>query len=163
MLARSTLRGHPGRLASCGFSVLGTMVPSEANFVGLDRSRPSPDGTPGLVLHIHHPAESGQTLLVARDRLVGLLDQAGLAPRVRKWVVDPTGSAVHYAGTCRMHASPRFGMLDRWSRLHEVPNVVVADSAAFTTGPEKNPVLTAMALAARAGQRLVDDLRAGVI
>ena len=62
-----------------------------------------------------------------------------------------------------MHASPKFGMLDRWSRLHAVQNVVVADSAAFTTGPEKNPVLTAMALAARASQRLVDDLRAGVV
>jgi choline dehydrogenase-like flavoprotein len=61
-----------------------------------------------------------------------------------------------------MHSSPQFGMLDRWSRLHEVPNVAVADSAAFTTGPEKNPVLTAMALAARASQRLADDLRAGV-
>jgi choline dehydrogenase-like flavoprotein len=45
--------------------------------------------------------------------------------------------------------------------MHAVPNVAVADSAAFTTGPEKNPVLTAMALAARAGDRLGKDLRAG--
>ncbi len=70
---------------------------------------------------------------------------------------------MHFAGTCRMHASPQFGMLDKWSRLHAVPNVVVADSSAFTTGPEKNPVLTAMALAARASQRLVDDMRSGTI
>jgi choline dehydrogenase-like flavoprotein len=62
-----------------------------------------------------------------------------------------------------MHASPRFGMLDRWSRLHAVRNVIVADSAAFTTGSEKNPVLTAMALSARASQRLVDDLRSGTL
>ena len=62
-----------------------------------------------------------------------------------------------------MHASRQFGMLDRWGRLHAVRNVVVADSAAFTTGPEKNPVLTAMALSARASQRLLDDLCAGDI
>ena len=70
----------------------------------------------------------------------------------------------HYYETHRrpLHAYA-FGMIDRWSRLHAVPNVAVADSAAFTTGPEKNPVLTAMALAARASQRLADDLRAGVI
>jgi choline dehydrogenase-like flavoprotein len=37
----------------------------------------------------------------------------------------------------------------------------VVDSSAFTTGPEKNPVLTAMALAARAGRRLADELKAG--
>ena len=126
-------------------------------------SNRSADGTPGLILHIHHPPESGRTLLAARDQLVGFLDHAELRPQMRRWNVDPVGSSVHYAGTCRMHASPRFGMLDRWSRLHAVPNVVVADSAAFTTGPEKNPVLTAMALAARACQRLADDLRAGVI
>ena len=45
-----------------------------------------------------------------------------------------------------------------WRTLEEV-----ADSAAFTTGPEKNPVLTAMALAARGTQRLLDDMRAGAI
>jgi choline dehydrogenase-like flavoprotein len=54
-------------------------------------------------------------------------------------------------------------MVDAWNRLHAVRNVVVADSAAFTTGPEKNPVLTAMALAARAGHRLVEELKAGDI
>jgi choline dehydrogenase-like flavoprotein len=40
-----------------------------------------------------------------------------------------------------------------------VPNVLVVDAAAFTTGPEKNPTLTAMAIAARACQRLAADLR----
>jgi choline dehydrogenase-like flavoprotein len=163
LLVRSVLRGHPGRLTSCGFNVFGTMPPSKANFVAVDPVHRSADGTPGLILNIHHPPESGQTLLAARDQLLGFLDHAGLRPRMRGWIVDPVGSSVHYAGTCRMHASPQFGMLDRWSRLHAVPNVVVADSAAFTTGPEKNPVLTAMALAARAGQRLADDLRAGTI
>jgi choline dehydrogenase-like flavoprotein len=52
-------------------------------------------------------------------------------------------------------------MLNASGRLHSVPNVVVADSAAFTTGPEKNPVLTSMALSARASDLLAADLRAG--
>jgi choline dehydrogenase-like flavoprotein len=163
LLARSLATRHPGRLSTCGFNVFGTMPPAEHNFVALDSSRSSGDGVPGLVLHIDHPPESADTLIAARDQLVRLLDQANLRPRVRLWVIDPVGSSVHYAGTCRMHTSPRFGMLDRWSRLHAVPNVVVADSAAFTTGPEKNPALTAMALSARASQRLVDDLRAGIV
>jgi choline dehydrogenase-like flavoprotein len=47
--------------------------------------------------------------------------------------------------------------------VHGAPNVVVADSSVFTTGPEKNPVLTAMALAARASDRLGRDLRAFTI
>jgi choline dehydrogenase-like flavoprotein len=42
--------------------------------------------------------------------------------------------------------------------LHAVPNVVVADASAFTTGVEKNPTLTAMALATRAADGLARDL-----
>jgi choline dehydrogenase-like flavoprotein len=139
------------------------MAPSEHNFVALDPSCSSGDDTPGLILNITHPPESAQALVAARDQLVSLLDRAQLRPEVRLWLIDSVGSAIHFAGTCRMHASPRFGMLDRWSRMHAVPNVVVADSSAFTTGPEKNPALTAMALAARASQRLADDLRTAVI
>jgi choline dehydrogenase-like flavoprotein len=60
-----------------------------------------------------------------------------------------------------MHASPRYGMLDGTGRMHAVRNVVVADSSAFTTGPEKNPVLTAMSLSARASRKLADDIEAG--
>lgn len=160
-LARSVLKGRPGRSTTCGFSIFGTMVPSATNFVGLDTS--GSGAQPGLILNIRHPVESTHALEAARDQLLNFLDAARLKPRVRLWIVDTVGSAIHYAGTCRMHASPKCGMLDRWGRLHAVPNVAVADSAAFTTGPEKNPVLTAMALAARATDRLIEDLRTNII
>ena len=68
------------------------------------------------------------------------------------------GSSVHLAGTVRMHDDPEFGVLDRWNRMHDVDNIVVCDLSCFTTGPEKNPTPTAMALAIRAAERLADDL-----
>jgi choline dehydrogenase-like flavoprotein len=43
--------------------------------------------------------------------------------------------------------------------VHGVPNLVAADLACFTTNPEKNPTLTAMALAARASNHLAAELR----
>jgi choline dehydrogenase-like flavoprotein len=162
-LVRSALKGSPGREPFVGFSVFGTMAPSVGNRVTLDRSRPGADGTPGLVLNIRYPPESVHALEASRDQSLSLLTDAGLQPRASLWVIAPVGTAIHYAGACRMHTSPEFGMLDRRGRMHAVPNVVVADSAAFTTGPEKNPVLTAMALAARASHELVDDLRSGAI
>jgi choline dehydrogenase-like flavoprotein len=163
IVARSVLEGRPGHRLRTGFNVFGTMAPSEDDFVAIDPSRRNSAGEPALLLHVRHPPESGATLLATRDLLLDLLARTGLKPQVRSWHLEPVGTSVHYAGTCRMHASPRFGMLDRWNRLHEVPNVVVADSAAFTTGPEKNPALTAMALSARAAARLAQDLRDGTI
>ncbi len=160
-LARSVLKGEPGRLRELGFSVFGTMAPTADNWVRLDRTQDAPLGTRGLELHVKYPPETHKALEQARDDLTLALDGAGLKPRIRKWHVEPVGNSKHYGGTCRMHESPRFGMIDSWNRLHAVPNVAVVDSAAFTTGPEKNPVLTAMTLAARAGHRLAEDLKAG--
>ena len=137
------------------------MAPRPENGVALDPARPIAYGRPGLSLHVRNPPESLALLDQTRDQILEMLSTAGLAPRPRVWKVEGPGRAVHFAGTCRMHTSPRLGMLDGWSRLHAVPNVAVADSAAFTTGPEKNPVLTAMALAARASDRLARDLQAG--
>jgi choline dehydrogenase-like flavoprotein len=70
------------------------------------------------------------------------------------------GTAKHYGGAARMHASPKFGVTDGFNRLHEIPNVLVVDASCFTTGAEKNPTLTATALAARSADRLARDLRA---
>jgi choline dehydrogenase-like flavoprotein len=160
-LVRSALRGQPGRAPWVGFSVFGTMAPTLDNWVSLEDDAKKPGAKPGLKLHIRHPSESTEALEKARDDVTDVLTRAGLKPRTRVWHVEPVGNSKHYGGTCRMHASPRFGMLDGWSRLHAVRNVAVADSAAFTTGPEKNPVLTAMTLAARASHRLGEELKAG--
>jgi choline dehydrogenase-like flavoprotein len=160
--AKSVLSGSPGRLPWIGFNVVGTMAPSRDNGVIFEKTCPT-RGSAGLALHIRRPAESDAALARARDEILDLLDRAGAGPRARVWRVEELGNSVHLAGTCRMHESPRFGMLDAWNRMHAVPNVMVADSSAFTTGPEKNPVLTAMALSARGSDRLARDLRAGYI
>jgi choline dehydrogenase-like flavoprotein len=160
--ARSMLFGGPQqRLPWIGFNVFGTMPPNREHGVKIDRNKRNPDGSSAFQLHIRHPDGSDKVLTRTRDEIVDLLTSAGVGPSIRVWKVEPPGSSVHFGGSCRMHASPRFGMLDGWSRMHRVPNVVVADSAAFTTGPEKNPVVTAMALSARASDRLARDLRAG--
>ena len=58
-----------------------------------------------------------------------------------------------------MHADPEHGVVDGWNRVYDAPNVLVCDASCFTTGPEKNPTLTVMAIAARAAHRLAHDLR----
>ncbi len=161
VLARSLVQRKPGQLAWLGFSVFGTMAPTKNDWVALDPSKDRASGATGLELHVSHPPEARVALDKARDDLTGILERAGLQPRVRTWHVEAVGNSRHYGGSCRMHAKPEYGMIDAWNRVHDVPNVAVVDSSAFTTGPEKNPVLTAMAVSARASDRLASDLRAG--
>jgi choline dehydrogenase-like flavoprotein len=161
LIAKSVLGGHPNRMSWIGFSVFGTMAPKNEQNVAIDESKRTADGAASVSLHVRHPQESKELLENTRDEMLEMLFNAGLSPSLRVWKIESAGNAHHYGGICRMHASPRFGMLDAWSRLHAVPNVAVVDSAAFTTGPEKNPVLTAMALAARASDKLARDLKSG--
>jgi len=146
-----------GGSSTFGVQVLGTMVPSpDAGVVigSWEGSRPT--------IRLRYDTRSVENLTAARERIRDVFATAGLRVTL-PGPFDPTtpGSSVHYAGSVRMHRNPEFGVLDRWNRMHEVPNVAVADASCFPTGPEKNPTLTAMALAARAADRLADDLRAG--
>jgi len=161
--AKSVLSRKPGRLSWVGYSVFGTMVPTRDNFIALAPKQRQNGAKTGLELHISFPPEATRMLDDTRDQIVELLSSAGLKPSVRIWHVEPVGNSNHYGGTCRMHDKPEFGMLDRYGRVHGVPNVVVGDSAVFTTGPEKNPVLTSMALSARASDRLAQDLKSGTL
>ena len=149
----------PDRSRRIGFSIFGTVPPEERHGMKLCPGKLDAEGGTAFELSLAYDPATVQTLESARDRLQDLLGAAGYRPALTFWKVEPVGTSVHYGGTVRMHASPKYGMLDGWNRLHAVPNVLVVDASAFTTGPEKNPTLTAMALAARACERLAQDLR----
>ncbi|MGE3268372.1 MAG: GMC oxidoreductase [Chloroflexota bacterium] len=145
---------------SLGVWIFGTMVPTHGNYVRLDPSTKDAFGLPSLDVHIRYDESVPANMARARQRLADVFDAAGYPSTVRS--VTPTlvpGQSIHYGGTVRMHSSRTYGMLNAWNRLHAVDNVVVADASCFTTGPEKNPTLTVMAIAARAAHRLAVDLK----
>jgi choline dehydrogenase-like flavoprotein len=145
---------YGGRSTKFGVQVLGTMVPTPDAGVVLgewEGSRPA--------IHLRYDGPTVKNMIAARERVREVMASAGLGVDVPgPFQKLAPGSSVHYAGSVRMHANPQFGVLDRWNRIYEVPNVAVVDPSCFPTGPEKNPTLTAMALAARAADRLADDL-----
>jgi choline dehydrogenase-like flavoprotein len=144
-----------------GVLVFGTMVPLASNQLRVHPVNRDEFGLPQLDAQIAYAPEELHNMSVARERLANVLDAAGYPCSVPRFLPDPEpGNSVHYGGTVRMHASAKHGMLNGWNRLHAVDNVVVADASSFTTGVEKNPTLTAMALAARAADRLARDLKA---
>ncbi|MEY4581387.1 MAG: hypothetical protein RL701_6090 [Pseudomonadota bacterium] len=158
-LAKSVLRGLPGRSRSVGFSVFGTMIPTPETYAAFADDRLDAAGDAQTSVALRYAPEVYRTLEQARDDLLGLLERSGWQPSLTSWKIEPPGESVHYAGTCRMHASEEFGVVNSSGRVYGVPNVAIGDSSVFTTGPEKNPVLTAMALSARAADRLAADLR----
>ena len=77
--------------------------------------------------------------------------------------VDVSGSAIHEHGTCRMGVDPTRSAVNGFCQSHEVPNLFVVDGSVFPTATEKNPTLTILALAWRATDFLVTQLRAAAL
>ncbi|MCB8942338.1 MAG: GMC family oxidoreductase [Ardenticatenaceae bacterium] len=145
-----------------GVQVFGTMIPVEKYYAKPEANKMDEFGLPLLELKIQFDDDAIKNMKSAREHWQSLLDGAGVKGTIRDVVPQLyPGLSVHYGGTARMHKNPKYGVLDAWNRLHDVPNVTVCDASSFTTGCEKNPTLTAMALSARAMDKLAEDLKTG--
>jgi choline dehydrogenase-like flavoprotein len=155
ILSLTPLKGR-----AVGVQVFGTMVPQPHYYVRPHQSKTDEFGLPILDICIRYDKEVIDNIVAARQRLLALMGDAGYHCTLREVVPQlMPGTSVHYGGTVRMHSSHKLGVTDAWNRLYNVPNVSVADASCFTTNSEKNPTLTAMALAARAAHRIADDLK----
>jgi choline dehydrogenase-like flavoprotein len=150
---------YGGRTSTFGVQVFGTMVPTPDLGVTLDQTANADPVQCPPTISLRYDQRALDNLRTSRDRIRDVFASAGIDADVPGPFDEPTpGSSIHFGGTLRMHADPAFGVVDAWNRMHDVPNVVVCDSSCFTTGPEKNPTLTAMAIALRAADRLASDL-----
>jgi choline dehydrogenase-like flavoprotein len=151
----------PGLSASrFGMVVFGVAVPRASDNVAPVRSGPHA----GRPLITHAPVDEASRAVVQEleSEVLRGFDRAGLSPELY-WRTEShvPGTAIHYAGTVRMHASPTLGPADSWSRLHDVANVAIGDASVFPYSSEKNPTLTAMALSVRAADRLAREVLDG--
>ena len=71
------------------------------------------------------------------------------------------GQIIHEVGGARMGDHPSNSVLNPWCQAWEVPNLFVTDGGSFVTNPDKNCTLTIMALAWRASDYLIEQLRQG--
>jgi len=76
-----------------------------------------------------------------------------------KAIVDLIGD--HQMGTCRMGDDPTTSVVDRYCRLHDVPNVFVVDTSFFPTGFGLNPMVMTVANALRVGTGIVEQSKRG--
>lgn len=72
----------------------------------------------------------------------------------RRKAANPSPMSRHIMGTARMGDDPTTSVCDRWQRLHDVDNVMIADSSVFPTSTGYGPTLTIVALAIRAARAL---------
>jgi choline dehydrogenase-like flavoprotein len=66
---------------------------------------------------------------------------------------------VHIMSSCRMAREASHGPADAWGRLHDAPNVAIADASAIPSSVGVNPMETIVALALRNAEKWAEHIR----
>jgi len=139
-----------------GFWTCGEGLPNERNTVALDPDVRDGWGVP-VARTTHEWSENDRGVLRGSiDRSRDILEAAGAAE-----VFHGAPRGAHNMGTCRMGRDPQASVVDPDCRAHEVPNLYICDTSVFVTSTGVNPTLTAMAIAQRAADRMVQAARRG--
>ena len=154
------MRSSPLRDRLLGVQMLGEDLPQLANRVDLDPNVRDVWGLPvariTYALHRHEKLASLHWGLKLREILLAAgAEHAFFYPASLGFVENPTANNTrHMSGTLRMGVDPTRSVTDEFGRMHDAPNVIVADSSVFPTSGAFNPTLTIMAVALRSATAL---------
>lgn len=174
------LLGSVGRIEpGWFFMAIGEVLPQATNRVELDPAKRDAWGIPvakvtlrysenehAMVADMHKTLKQiSQEFGLADD----LLGKESLMSRIAYKIAGPMvytadgalipGSSIHESGGACMGDNPKRHVLNADNQVYDAPNVYVTDSAAFPTNPFHNPGLTIMALSARAGAHIANELQ----
>jgi choline dehydrogenase-like flavoprotein len=147
-----------------GFDGRGEMIPNEQSYCEVDAGVKDKWGIPVLKFHWQwSPHETRQAAHMQRT-FVSIIEAMG--GRVKGGAVTdgakaiaPGGSIIHEVGGAIMGARRDTSVTNAWGQTWDVKNLFVTDGAVFASNADKNPTLTIMALAWRAADRMLDQMR----
>lgn len=139
-----------------GMWIVGEDMPQETNRVTLNHDVKDQHGLPVANVHFSdHPND-----IAMRNHAYKQGTAVYEAVGATRTFPTPPYPSTHNLGTNRMSENPRDGVVNRWGRAHDVPNLFVSDGSQFTTGAAENPTLTIVALAIRQADHIARELSA---
>ena len=150
------------------FHARGEMIPNEQSRCELDPEKKDRWGIP--VLRFHFKWSDHELRQVAHQQqtfaqiIEGMGGKVFGSPDLTGAKASTTGGSVnHEIGTTRMSAEAKDGVVNPWCQSWECPNVFVVDGGPFVSNPYKNPTLTILALAWRACDYAMAEMKKGNI
>lgn len=149
-----------------GFGGQGTMLPNDQCYAELDPVAKDQWGIPVLRFHwkwsdfelnqVRHQQKLIAELLATLGGKFAKPPESDPLKAIR-----PGGSVIHEVGGAIMGDDASASVTNGWSQTWDVKNLVIADGATFASTADKNPTLTIMAIAWRAADHLLDEMKKG--
>ncbi|WP_428696710.1 GMC family oxidoreductase [Stappia sp.] len=142
-----------------GLWIVGEDMPQETNRITLNHELKDQHGLPAPDVHFtDHPNDTAMRAHAYKQGMA-IYEAVGAT----RTFPTPPYPSTHNLGTNRMSENPRDGVVNRWGRTHDVPNLYVSDGSQFTTGAAENPTLTIVALAIRQADHIASELASGTL
>ncbi len=140
-----------------GMWIVGEDMPQETNRITLNHDVKDQYGLPTPNVHFDdHPNDIAMRNHAYKQG-AAVYDAVGAT----RTFPTPPYPSTHNLGTNRMSENPRDGVVNRWGRTHDIPNLYISDGSQFTTGAAENPTLTIVALAIRQADHIAGELSKG--
>jgi choline dehydrogenase-like flavoprotein len=148
------------------FAGRGEMIPNDDSYCDLDPTVKDKWGIPVLRFHwkwsdhetrqAKHMQETfAQAISALGGRVLGKVETDGAK------AIEPGGKIIHEVGGTIMGTDARNSVTNQWCQTWDVKNLFVTDGGPFCSNADKNPTLTIMALAWRACDYFLAEMKKG--
>ena len=144
-----------------GSQCMGETIPKGTNYVNLDNDKKDEWGMPLINISVVFDDNDEKIIKDFMEQYTEMYTQAGFTDIKTSDSKQAPGLDIHEMGGVRMGKDPKTSLLNEWNQLHACKNVFVSDGACMTSTSTQNPSLTYMALAARAADYAMGELKKG--
>jgi choline dehydrogenase-like flavoprotein len=152
--------------ADVGYAARGEMIPNENCYCELDPQVKDKFGIPVLRFHWKWSDHELNQCLHAKNTFADLIEaMGGTVTGGRKFTAERSiqrpGWIIHEVGGAIIGEDAKKSVCNQWMQTWDVKNLYLTDGAPFASNADKNPTLTIMALAWRAADHILDELKKG--
>ncbi len=151
--------------AQFGMDGRGEAIAREDNYCEIDPNTVDKYGIPVLRFHYKWSDQEVKQAKHMKDtfreiihKMGGVVTWGDDGPE-NDYGLEAPGRIIHEVGTTRMGNDAKKSVLNKFNQAHDCKNLFVMDGGAFVSQADKNPTWTILALAMRASEYLIDEMK----
>ncbi len=139
---------------------IGEQLPREENTISVEKNVKDSFGIPVAKVTTRQDRNDLEIISFMSKKCREIAEAAGAKDILREYSSYDLSLISHMSGTCRMGNDPEKAVLNSFCQSHDIRNLFVIDNSCFVTeGGGDSPSLTIHAIALRASEYIIDEVK----